>query len=144
MRLRCGVALFRFLEALMNAANHEEHYINLGELADALLRRLGVLILTAVLCAAIGFGYSAFFVRPLYSASAMMIVNAGEKYPDYVSTDQLNSAATLVDTYSIIIKSDTVMNQVMDVVHEVLVDIAGSADHPPLASEDVDRHHREN
>lgn len=98
----------------MNANSSGEHYINLGELADALLRRLGVLILTAVLCAAIGFGCSAFFVRPLYSASAMMIVNAGEKYPDYVSTDQLNSAATLVDTYSIIIKSDTVMNQVIE------------------------------
>lgn len=97
----------------MNAANHEERYINLGELADALLRRAGLLILVTVLCAALGFGYSAFFVKPLYSASAMMIVTAGEKYPDYVSTDQLNSAATLVDTYSIIIKSDTVMNQVM-------------------------------
>ena len=98
----------------MNNRTAKEEYVDLGEIIAALIRRIGVILLTAAVFAAGGFLYSTFLATPLYSASAMMIVNSGEKYPDYVSTDQLNSAATLVDTYSIIIKSDTVMNEVVE------------------------------
>lgn len=59
-----------------------------------------------------GFGYSALIATPLYDATAQMIVNSGERYADYVSTDQLNSAASLVDTYAIIITGETVMSDV--------------------------------
>ena len=34
------------------------------------------------------------------------------------------------------------MNQIVNVFHEVLVDLACLADHPPLAAEDIDCHHR--
>ena len=98
----------------MNNRRRQEEYIDLGEIFDALIRRVGVILLAAAVFGVAGFLYSTFLATPLYRANAMMIVNAGERYPDYVSTDQLNSAATLVDTYSIIIKSDTVMNEVVD------------------------------
>lgn len=98
----------------MNNRGRQEEYIDLGELFDALIRRIGVILLAAAVFGVAGFLYSTFLATPLYRANAMMIVNAGERYPDYVSTDQLNSVATLVDNYSIIIKSDTVMNEVID------------------------------
>ena len=98
----------------MNNRTAKDEYVDLGEIIGALIRRIGVILLTAAVFGAAGFLYATFLATPLYSASAMMIVNSGNKYPDYVSTDQLNSAATLVDTYSIIIKSDTVMNEVIE------------------------------
>ena len=98
----------------MNNRGQQEEYIDLGELFSALIRRIGIILLAAAVLGAAGFLSSTFLATPLYRASAMMIVNAGERYPEYVSTDQLRSAASLVDTYSIIIKSDTVMNEVID------------------------------
>lgn len=90
-------------------------YINLNDVLAALLRHITTIISATLVFAIAGFCLAKFFVTPLYSASAMMIVNSGERYNgynDYVSTDQLNSAASLVDTYSIIIRSDTVMSDV--------------------------------
>lgn len=98
----------------MNNRGTRDGYVNLGEVINALIHRAGFIILISVIFGVLGFLYSSFLATPLYRASAMMIVNSGERYADYVSTDQLNSAATLVDTYSIIIKSDTVMNEVID------------------------------
>lgn len=97
----------------MNNQTNNEEYIDLSEIVGALLRRIVSILLTTVLFGAAGFLYSRFIATPLYSAEAMMIVNAGQSQQEYVSTDQLRSAASLVDTYSIIIKSDTVLNQVM-------------------------------
>lgn len=98
----------------MNNRTAKEEFVDFGEIFSALVRRIGTLLLVSILFGGAGFLYSTFLVTPLYSASAMMIVNSGQRSPDYVSTDQLNSAATLVDTYSIIIKSDTVMNEVIE------------------------------
>lgn len=98
----------------MNNRGKRDEVVDLGEIFSALIRRIGTILLVSIVFGVAGFLYSSFLVTPLYSASAMMIVNSGERYADYVSTDQLNSAATLVDTYSIIIKSDTVINEVID------------------------------
>ena len=98
----------------MNNQTENEEYIDLGEIIGALLRRIGSILLVTVLLGAAGFVYSRFIATPLYSAEAMMIVNSGQRSQEYVSTDQLRSAASLVDTYSIVIQSDTVMNKVME------------------------------
>jgi capsular polysaccharide biosynthesis protein len=97
----------------MNNLTANEEYIDLGEIISALFRRIGLIMLITVLCGAAGFIYARFVATPLYSASAMMIVNSGQRSQDYVSTDQLRSAASLVDTYSIIVRSDTVMDKVI-------------------------------
>lgn len=93
---------------------HEEEYIDLGELLGAIIHRIWIVILAAVVFGAAGLSYSLFAITPMYNASAMMIVNSGDRGYDYVSSDQLKSAATLVNTYSIVITSDTVMNQVRE------------------------------
>lgn len=96
----------------MDQKRQDGNYIDLAELFGALLQRRGLILLITILCGIAGFLYAAFVATPLYSASAMMIVNSGERN-DYVTQDQLNSAATLVETYSVIITSDTVMDDVI-------------------------------
>lgn len=52
-------------------------------------------------------------MTPKYEASALMIVNTRQDTSATVTSDQINSATKLVSTYSIILKSDTVLNQVI-------------------------------
>ena len=55
-----------------------------------------------------------FLMTPKYDSSALMIVNTRQDVNANVTSDQINSATKLVSTYSIIIKSDTVLQQVID------------------------------
>lgn len=89
----------------------EDDEIDLAEVFYAILHKMGIILLVACLCAGAGFGYSSFIAHPIYEANAMLIVNSGDR-GDYVTGDQITSSTKLVDTYSIIITSDTVMNEV--------------------------------
>ena len=100
----------------MEQKRQDGNYIDLAELFGALMQRKGLILLITILFGIMGFLYSAFLATPLYNASAMMIVNSGERN-DYVTQDQLNSAQTLVETYSVIITSDTVMDDVITNLH---------------------------
>lgn len=97
----------------MNQKCRENDYIDLADIWNAVIRHAGKIVFVTIVSGMFGFIYSFFLATPLYSASAMMIVNAGEN-SEYVTQDQLNSAAKLVEIYSVIIKSDTVIDQVKD------------------------------
>ena len=88
--------------------------IDLLEVLNAVRQHLLAVILTTVILAAAGFGVSKFLITPQYEASALMIVNTRQDTTSNVTSDQINSATKLVSTYSIIIKSDTVLQQVID------------------------------
>ena len=69
--------------------------------------------------ATIVFGIAGFFgtkylITPQYEASVNMIVNTKQENTSAVSNDNITSAKNLVSTYAIIIKSNTVLNQVID------------------------------
>ena len=85
------------------------------EVLNAVRQHLLAVILATVILAAAGFGVSKFLITPQYEASALMIVNTRQDITSNVTSDQINSATKLVSTYSIIIKSDTVLQQVMKV-----------------------------
>ena len=93
--------------------NQDYETIDLLELLGVVRRHIVVLLLTTVLAAAAGFAVSKFLMTPQYQASALMIVNTRQDTTANVTSDQLNSASKLVSTYSIIVKSDTVLNQVI-------------------------------
>ena len=93
--------------------NQDYETIDLLELLGVVRRHIVALLLTTVLAAAAGFAVSKFFMTPQYQASALMIVNTRQDTTANVTSDQLNSASKLVSTYSIIVKSDTVLNQVI-------------------------------
>ena len=88
--------------------------IDLLEVLNAVRQHILAIILTTLVLAAAGFGVSKFLMTPMYQASALMIVNTRQDITSNVTSDQINSATKLVSTYSIIIKSDTVLQQVID------------------------------
>jgi capsular polysaccharide biosynthesis protein len=94
--------------------NEEYETIDLLEVLNILRQHLVVLILCTAAAAAVGFGVSKFLMTPQYRASAMMIVNTRQDVNASVTSDQITSATKLVSTYSIIIKSDTVLQQVIN------------------------------
>lgn len=84
------------------------------ELMQALKEKLA-LILAAVLTASVlGWAVSSFVLPKKYEASVNMIVNTRTELSGVVTSDNISSAQNLVDTYAIIIKSNKVLNQVID------------------------------
>lgn len=94
--------------------NEENEVIDLVEILYAIRQHLLEVILATVVAAIIGFAASKLLMTPQYSSSAMMIVNTRQDVTSNVTSDQINSATKLVATYSIIIKSDTVLQQVIE------------------------------
>lgn len=93
--------------------NEENEVIDLTEILNAIRQHLLELILVTLAAALVGFTASKFLMTPQYSSSALMIVNTRQDVNANVTSDQINSATKLVSTYSIIIKSDTVLQQVI-------------------------------
>ena len=94
--------------------NEENEVIDLTEILSAVRQHLLELIFVTLVAALVGFTASKFLMNPKYDSSALMIVNTRQDVNANVSSDQINSATKLVSTYSIIIKSDTVLQQVID------------------------------
>lgn len=94
--------------------NEENEVIDLTEILSAVRQHLLELIFVTLAAALVGFMASKFLMTPKYDSSALMIVNTRQDVNANVTSDQINSATQLVSTYSIIIKSDTVLQQVID------------------------------
>lgn len=94
--------------------NEENEVIDLTEILSAVRQHLLELIFVTLAAALVGFTASKFLMNPKYDSSALMIVNTRQDVNANVTSDQINSAIKLVSTYSIIIKSDTVLQQVID------------------------------
>lgn len=94
--------------------NEENEVIDLAEILSAVRQHLLELIFVTLVAALVGFTASKFLMNPKYDSSALMIVNTRQDVNANVTSDQINSATKLVSTYSIIIKSDTVLQQVID------------------------------
>lgn len=93
----------------------EQEYetIDLRELLHVLKSNLILIVAVTVIAALIGGLVTIFLITPLYEAEATMYVNTRQDQTANVTNDQLTSAKNLVPTYSIIVKSDTVLNQVI-------------------------------
>lgn len=95
---------------------------NRGQYEEIDLREVFILLknnIVLILAATIIFGIAGFFgtkylITPQYEASVNMIVNTKQDNTSAVSNDNITSAKNLVSTYAIIIKSNTVLNQVID------------------------------
>ena len=94
--------------------NEENEVIDLTEILSAVRQHLLELIFVTLVAALVGFTASKFLMTPKYDSSALMIVNTRQDVNANVTSDQINSATQLVSTYSIIIKSDTVLQRVID------------------------------
>ena len=81
-----------------------------------LKRRFLPITVASILVALLVFGALTLFVAPTYQATAKMIVNAGSDSSASltITNDQITTSQKLVDTYGVIIRSRTVLNQVID------------------------------
>lgn len=96
----------------------EEKYIeiDLMQLLSVLWRKLWIIILCGVIGAAAAFGYTHFFVTPMYEASAMLYINnsKGTASSETITQSDLTASQSLVDTYVVILNSQTLINQVIE------------------------------
>ena len=95
--------------------NYERDYgLVVLELLQALKEKAALILTVTILAAALGWGFSALLMPRKYEASVNMIVNTRTEIVGVVTSDSISSAQDLVDTYAIIIKSNKVLNKVID------------------------------
>lgn len=130
----------------------EQEYetIDLREILLLLKKNLLGLIAVTILFAVVGYLISAFLLTPKYEASATMIVNSREdtNTQTNITSDQINSATKLVDTYSVILTSDTVLDKTIedlgldmdyeDLLKKVTVESVNATQVMKISAEDED------
>ena len=95
--------------------NYEQGYgVVILELMQTLKDKIALIMIAMVAAALAGWAVSSFFVPRRYEASVNMIVNTRTDMNTVVTSDNISSAQNLVDTYAIIIKSNKVLNSVID------------------------------
>ncbi|MBO5870514.1 MAG: hypothetical protein J6Q89_07180 [Clostridia bacterium] len=99
--------------------NNGDYYtIDLLHIAKTLWKKVWVIIISAFLCAAIGFSVAAFIVAPKYSSSIMLYVNNSSLSLGSgtlsISPSELTAAQSLAKTYIVILKNRTSLNQVIE------------------------------
>ena len=95
--------------------NYERDYgLVVLELLQTLKEKVALILAATILAAALGWAFSAFLMPRKYEASVNMIVNTRTEIVGVVTSDSISSAQDLVDTYAIIIKSNKVLNQVIE------------------------------
>lgn len=98
----------------MEEYNEQEYGIIFMELLLALKEKIVVIFIATFIAAIAAWGISFFLITPQYEASVNMIVNTRTDATGNVTNDNISSAQNLVDTYAIIIKSNTVLNKVIN------------------------------
>ena len=89
--------------------------INLAKLFRFYLKNWLAILAAGLVCAVLALAYTRFCVTPLYRANVTIYVNnikSGQNV-DYITGSNLSAAQQLVNTYVNIIKSDTVLNEVI-------------------------------
>ena len=102
---------------MTNQADNEE-VIDLRELISVLLHRVWLIVLVALLVGAIAFGYTYFLIEPQYQASVLLYVNNSDislgSTSFKISNADLTAAQNLVDTYVVILRSRTAINEIIE------------------------------
>ena len=103
------------MEKTRNSTDNEM-VIDLVQLAKALWHRAWAILLAMVIFGAAAFSYAYFLITPLYKASAMLYVNNSSLSVGSTKVDlsDLNAAQSLVDTYIVILKTRTTLEEVID------------------------------
>ena len=92
----------------------DEETIDLMELARLLWAHIVQIVAAAVAAALICLLVCMFALTPKYQASINMIVNTQQDTTTTFTSDNFNSAKNLISTYAVIIKGNTVLNEVID------------------------------
>lgn len=93
--------------------------INVFELVNLLLRKLWVLLLTALICASITGCYSFFSLTPLYTSTTSFLVNNTAEQENKITASDISASESLVNNVVEIISSRSVLNEVYEEVEEL-------------------------
>ncbi len=99
--------------------NNGETVIDLFELLGLFIKKIWLVIILTIIGGVVAFGYSFLFIKPLYKSSALMYVNNSDisvgSTSFSISSTEINAAKSLVSTYTVILKSRSVINEVIRV-----------------------------
>ena len=94
--------------------NNREYEIDFFELLRELVHRWWLLLGAAVLAAALMFGYTRFFVTPLYTSTVSFYVNNGQLTDENkISNSDIIASQSLVETYIVILKYGATLDEVI-------------------------------
>lgn len=88
--------------------------ISIQEFIQLIKKNLFAIVLTGIICGAAAFAITSLFVPQQYEAGAKLIVNAKQDTTVAITNDQITSSQKLVDMYSVIVKSRSVLERVID------------------------------
>lgn len=104
--------------------NKETKEFNIQELLYAVLNKIWLIILAAVIGGVGMYFYTTKTITPMYRTSVTMYVNNstkflvdGEQQIDHIASSDLSTSERLVATYITILESNTVLNEVSDAVY---------------------------
>ena len=93
--------------------------ISLKRLLEILLKKVGLIVAVTLISGVLAFVYSEMMVVPEYESSVSLYVNNEiESSVNKTLGSDIQASQMLVDTYIVIIKSDTVLNQVSNKLAE--------------------------
>ena len=101
-----------------------EETISLKEIFEVLKKRLALILLITLLATATSGVVSYFFLTPIYETSTQILVNQKSDSENGIDYNQVNTDVALINTYSVIIKSPTILD---DVKEELSLDMTTSA-----------------
>lgn len=115
---------------------NEEIEIDLFRLLKALKRGIWLIVLSVLATGALGFIVSYYFIKPKYEAETLLYVNNSSisvgSTKVSISAQELSAAQSLVDTYCVILKSRSTLNEVinqseLDYTYEELCNMISTA-----------------
>lgn len=96
----------------MDNNNTDEIEINLGEIFGLLLHRLWIIVLSAIVCGAVGFLYSFFLVTPQYQSTTKVYI-LNKQNSDTVTYSDVQLSSTLSKDYEQLVTSRYVIEGVI-------------------------------
>jgi len=100
--------------------NRDNEYvqIDLIKVMQGLLRRAWIIAAATIICGGMLLAYAALFVTPKFEASVLMYVNNSSfsvgSTNFSISSSEISAAKSLVDTYMVILKTRTTLNDVIE------------------------------
>ena len=90
--------------------------INIFELINLLIRKLWILVLSAIACAGLAFCYSFFSLTPLYTSTTSVYINNSSVagFENKTTSSDISAAESLVNNVVAIVESRSVLNLVYE------------------------------
>lgn len=108
--------------------------INLVELLGVVVRRAWIILLCLALFASGTFLGTKWFVTPLYQSSVLFYVNNGQNSETKISNSDIIAAQSLVETYLVVLKYGTTLDEV---IHKAKLDCSREALSAKISSNSV-------